>query len=199
MAVNSDQVENKKNTKTNPPTKQENLRKGVHADDISHFAVTIGKPQEDVFAFWRDLKNLSFFMKDLKDVQVISDKKSHWVVEIEAGLTAEWDAEITNERPNEMIAWRSVEGSEVQTSGAVWFHPAPAGMGTVVSLILDYKVPGGALTEWLTKLTGEDPESLAFTNLRRLKCYLETGEIATTTGQSSGRDEDLEPTPQQKH
>lgn len=162
-----------------------------HEDDNSHLAVTVAVPSEVVYSFFRDFRNLPLFMKDLKSVEVLSQKKSHWTVEVK-GLTAEWDAEITSERPGEMIAWRSVEGSEVETSGSIWFSPAPETLGTTISLILDYKVPGGKLTELLTKMSGEDPKSLAFTNLRRLKCYLETGEIATIEGQSSGRDSKAE-------
>lgn len=161
----------------------------LHDDDISKFSVTIGKTQAEIFAFWRDFKNLTLFMKDIKDIRIISAKKSHWTVALKSGLKAEWDAEITAERVNEMIAWKSLKGSEVETSGSVWFSPAPGDRGTVVSLIMDYSVPGGKLTELLTKITGEDPDSLAFINLRRLKAYLETGEIPTTEGQSSGREE----------
>lgn len=175
----------------------QSTRAGVYTDDTSHYSVTIGKSPQEVFQFWRNFKNLSYFMKDLKEIQILSPKKSHWVVEIEAGLSVEWDAEIVAERTNEMIAWKSLDGSEVITSGSVWFRPAPAGLGTIVSLLLDYKIPGGKLTELLAKLTGEDPDTLAFVNLRRLKCYLETGEVATIKGQTSGRSEDLEP--QQKH
>jgi uncharacterized membrane protein len=162
-----------------------------HEDDKSHLAVTVGVPPEVAFNFFRDFNNLPLFMKDLKSIQVLSDKKSHWTVEVK-GMTAEWDAEIVQERPGQMISWKSVEGSQVETSGSIWFSPAPETRGTVIGLILDYKVPGGKLTELITKISGEDPKSLAFTNLRRLKCFLETGEIATIEGQSTGRDSEAE-------
>lgn len=169
-------------------------RKGIYDDVDSHFAVTIGKTPREVFQFYRNFENLPYFMKDLKSISVLSEKKSHWVVEIDLGLKAEWDAIITSEKENEMISWKSTEDSEVKTSGTIWFKAAPQGLGTVVSLALDYSVPGGKLTEWLTRLRGEDPDSLAFINLRRLKCYLEAGELATTKGQTTGREEDLEST-----
>ncbi len=199
MSTNTEKTENQKQSKfqNKNAAPDKNSRVGIHKDDLSHHAVTILKTQEEVFKFYRNFQNLALFMKDLKQVQVMSDKKSHWVVELEKGLSAEWDAEITAERANEMIAWRSLDGSEVETSGTIWFRPAPAGKGTVVSLLLDYKIPGGKLTEWLTLLNGEDPNSLAYINLRRLKAFLETGEVPTIKGQSSGRDEDLEPS--QKH
>jgi uncharacterized membrane protein len=163
----------------------------LNFDSDTHIAVTIGKPVAEVFKFFRNFENLPRFMKDLKEIRILSDKKSHWVVEIKAGYKAEWDAQITQEKENQMIAWSSVEGSEVDTEGVIWFLEAPMGLGTQVILKLDYSIPGGKPAEWLTMLKGEDPNSLAFTNLRRLKCFLETGEIATTVGQSSGRDEDM--------
>ncbi|MES2857439.1 MAG: SRPBCC family protein [Bdellovibrionota bacterium] len=172
-------------------TLSRNITGRYHEDDKSQYAVTIGAPPEEVFSFFRDFSNLPTFMKDLKQIQILSPKKSHWVVEVK-GRTAEWDAEITSERKNEMIAWRSLEGSEVETSGAIYFSPAPGGCGTVVSLSLDYKIPGGKLTEFITFFTGDHPAELAFINLRRLKARLETGEVPTTEGQPSGREENAE-------
>jgi uncharacterized membrane protein len=192
--VNETEKQQQRSRRTNV---KESQRGAIYSDDTSHYSVTIGKPVEHVFEFFRNFENLSYFMKDLKDVKILSPKKSHWVIELEMGVSVEWDAEIVSERQNEMIAWKNVEGSEVETTGSVWFRPAPAGLGTIVSLLLDYKIPGGKVSEWLTKFMGEDPDSLSFINLRRLKAYLETGEIATIKGQASGRAEDSEP--QQKH
>ena len=182
--------------KSNKPKKANvapNLQKNgrYYEDDNSKLAATIGVAPEVAYMFFRDFKNLPLFMKDLKSIEVISDKRSKWTVEVK-GMTASWEAEITAEREGQMIAWKSVEGSEVQTSGSIWFAPAPETQGAVVTLSLDYKVPGGKLTELFTMISGEDPKSLAFTNLRRFKCYLETGEIATIEGQPSGRDADAE-------
>ena len=154
----------------------------------SRQGLTIGKSPEEVFAFWRNFKNLTAFMKDISDIQVLSAKRSKWTVELKSGISAEWIAEITEERPGEMIAWRTVEG-QVDTSGSVWFVKAPADLGTVVYLSMQYEIPGGKLAEVFTQLNGEDPETIALTNLRRLKALLETGEIPTIEGQSSGREE----------
>ncbi|PIT99824.1 MAG: cyclase [Bdellovibrionales bacterium CG10_big_fil_rev_8_21_14_0_10_45_34] len=162
-----------------------------HDDDKSRLAVTVGVSPEVAYTFFRNFQNLPLFMKSLKSVDVLSSAKSLWTVEVK-GKTVQWEATITNERPNEMIAWQSTEDSEVETSGSIWFSPAPQNLGTVISLALDYKLPGGTFTEILTSMAGEDPKSLAFINLRRLKCFLETGEFATIEGQSSGRDSESE-------
>jgi uncharacterized membrane protein len=161
--------------------------------NVSQFAITIGRNVDEVYSFWRDFKNLSNFMKDLKSVQILSPKASHWTVELKSGIQAQWDANITQEVPNEMISWRSVEGSEVDTTGSVSFKRAPAGQGTVVSVMIDYEIPGGKLAEIATKFMGEDGDTLTQINLHRLKALLETGDIPTTEGQSSGRSSDQAP------
>lgn len=160
-----------------------------YKDDVSKYAVTIGKPIAEVFNFWRNFQNLSFFMKDLKEIEVLSPTHTRWTMELQNGVKANWDAEITSERKNEMIAWRSLPGSEVETDGSVWFSPAPQGLGCVVSLVMNYKAPGGKVTELVTRLSGEDGDTLLQINLRRLKAFLETGEIPTIEGQPTGREE----------
>lgn len=131
--------------------------------------VTVAVSPAIVYSFFRDFENFPLFMKDLKSVEVVSQKSSHWTVKAK-GLIAEWDAEITEERPGEMISWKSVDGSEIETSGSLWFSPAPEILGTTITFILDYKVPGGNLTDLFTIMSEVDPKPLAFINLRRLKC-----------------------------
>lgn len=162
------------------------------AEPKSRFTVTIRRPPEEVFAFWRKLSNLPLFMKDLTSVLEVSPKKSHWTVTLKSGLQVEWDAIISHEEPGQMIAWQSVEDADVTTQGTVWFLRAPADLGTEVTLMMNYEVPGGHLTELATALVGESPDLLVQTNLRRLKAYLETGEIPTIEGQPSGRDDESE-------
>lgn len=177
-------------------TKQPKNRKSaspaarLHDAPRARLAVTINrKTPMEVYEYWRHFANLPSFMKDLKKIEILSATLSRWTVELKNGADTTWDAEILADRPGEMISWKSLEGSEVNQAGAVWFEKAPAGRGTVVRFSLAYDVPGGKLTELLTKLTGEDPESLILTNLRRLKALLEAGEIPTVEGQPSGRDE----------
>jgi uncharacterized membrane protein len=160
-------------------------------DKNMHFyAVTIDRAPMDVFNFFRNFENLPLFMKDLTLVEVFSDKRSRWRVALKSGAKVEWDAEIINEIPGRSISWRSLEDSSVKTLGTVNFATAPAGLGTVVSLNMEYSIPGGKLTEFALLFTGETPEMLVLTNLKRLKALLETGEIPTTEGQPSGRDEE---------
>ena len=148
--------------------------------------VTINKPQEELYRFWRKLDNLPHFMKHLKSVTVISDKRSHWVANAPLGASVEWDADIIEERENEFISWASVEGADVDNSGFVRFKPAPENRGTEVKVVIEYAPPGGVVASALAKLFGEEPEQQLGDELRRFKMLMEAGEIATTEGQSKG-------------
>ncbi|MGI9105171.1 MAG: SRPBCC family protein [Pyrinomonadaceae bacterium] len=150
-------------------------------------SVTINKSPEELYQFWLNFENLPSFMNHLEEVRVTGDGRSHWVAKGPAGMSVEWDAESYNMRENEFIAWRSLEGSQVDNAGSVHFTPAPGGRGTQVRVVLKYDPPAGVLGSWIAKAFGEAPEQQIDEDLRRFKQLMETGETATTTGQSSGR------------
>jgi uncharacterized membrane protein len=102
-------------------------------------------------------------------------------------MTFEWDAEIHVEQEDERIAWRSLESSEVRHAGSVIFKDAPQGRGVEVKVIINYEPPGGALGSQIAKLIGDHPEAQLEETLTRFKELMETGEIATTIGQPTGR------------
>jgi uncharacterized membrane protein len=149
-------------------------------------AITVRHPVEVVYRFWRDFTNLPSFMSHLESVEVSGDGRSHWTANAPAGTTVDWDAEIVEDRPNERIAWRSLEGSKVGNSGAVWFTPAPGGRGTEVRVELSYDPPGGALGKVVAKLFGEEPQQQLTDDLRRLKQVLETGQVVLSEGSPEG-------------
>jgi uncharacterized membrane protein len=151
-------------------------------------SITIGRPAREVFRFWRNFENLATFMKDIESIAVLSPTLSHWKVRLSNGMTAEWDAELTEEIEGEFISWKSIDGSHISTSGSVAFEEVSEER-SVVRLVLRYTIPGGRMTELVNFFSGEDPETLTLTNLKRLKAYLETGEIPTTEGQPNGRQE----------
>jgi uncharacterized membrane protein len=150
-------------------------------------SITINKSPEELYRFWRNFENLPRFMDHLESVQVTGGNRSHWVAKAPAGKTVEWDAEIYNEKENELIAWRSLEGADVDNAGSVRFQPAPGGRGTEVKVVLKYDPPGGVIGATIAKLFGEEPSQQIEEDLRRFKQVMETGEITTTTGQPSGR------------
>jgi uncharacterized membrane protein len=148
--------------------------------------VTINRGQEDLFRFWRRLENLPFFARHLISVKENSPTESHWVAKSPAGTTAEWDAVIVKETPNEYLAWESSPGSEIDNAGSVRFRPAPAGQGTEVMVTLEYIPPVGALGALIARLYGEEPDIQVEEDLSRFKAFMETGEIPTTAGQPTG-------------
>jgi uncharacterized membrane protein len=140
-------------------------------------AITINRPPDEVYRFWRHLENLPQFMSHLERVETYGSEKSRWVAKAPLGTTVEWYADILFDRPNELIAWHSTGDSQVQNEGWVRFESARGGRETVVRAELHYQPPGGALGATLAKLFGEDPAHTVATDLRRLKQVLETGEV----------------------
>lgn len=150
-------------------------------------AITVNRPRWEVYQFWRNLENLPRFTKHLISVTKLDENRSHWVAKGPAGTKVEWDASIINESENERIAWRSLEGSEVQNAGAVVFQDAPGGRGTEVFVHLQYNPPAGPLGAAVAKLLGEEPHKQIEEDLLRFRQLMETGDIVTVEGQSSGR------------
>lgn len=149
--------------------------------------VTINRSAEELYTYWHNFENLPTFMKHVESVQVLDLRRSHWVAKAPAGQKVEWDADIIDDRPNELIAWASEEGADIENSGFVRFKPAPADRGTEVKIVMEYNVPGGALAAAIAKLFGEEPEQQIGDELRRFKQLMEAGEIATTAGQPTCR------------
>jgi uncharacterized membrane protein len=149
--------------------------------------VTIRKPAAELYAYWHDFANLPTFMKHVQSVTVLDLRRSHWVAKAPMGQSIEWDADIIDDRPNELIAWASLEGADVDNSGFVRFKPAPGDRGTEVKVVIEYNPPGGVLGSALAKLFGDEPEQQIGDELNRFKQLMEAGEIATTEGQPAGR------------
>ncbi|MBC7932736.1 MAG: SRPBCC family protein [Rubrivivax sp.] len=150
-------------------------------------AVTINRSPEELYGFWRNFENLPRFMNHLESVRVTGEKTSHWVAKAPAGTSVEWDAEVYNEKEGELIAWRTLENADVASAGSVHFESAASGRGTVVRVVLKYDPPAGKLGAFVARLFGENPEQQIDEDLRRFKQLIETGEVATTEGQTSGR------------
>lgn len=92
----------------------------------TEISTTINRTADELFTFWRDLENLPLVLKHVESVERLSPARSHWRVRISGDKCIEWNAEIINERTNEMIAWRTLEGSDVQHAGAFGLSRPPA-------------------------------------------------------------------------
>ena len=157
--------------------------KGIRVEQV----VTVNAPAETLYAFWRDFENLPRFMTHLKSVTVHDSRHSHWAARGPAGRDAEWDAEIINEIPGELIGWRSVNGSQIDNAGSVHFKATRDGRGTEVRVVLRYDPPGGLVGAAIARLFGEDPSYQVQEDLRRFKQLIESGNTATTAGETTAR------------
>jgi uncharacterized membrane protein len=150
-------------------------------------SVTVNRPPQEVYSFWRNFENLPRFMDHLESVTVIDETRSHWVAKAPAGAKVEWDAAIHNEIENELIAWRSLPGSEVSNAGSVHFTPAGNGNQTEVLVVLSYEPPAGKLGAVVAKLLGEEPSRQAEDDLRRFKQVMEGAELPGNSRHAAGR------------
>ena len=139
-------------------------------------AITVDRPREEVYRFWRNFENLPRFMEHLESVRVLDERRSHWKARAPAGAAVEWYAEIVEDRPDERIAWRALDKADVPNTGSVEFVPAPKG-GTEVRVNLHYEVPRGRLAATVARLFGKEPAIQVASDLRRFKQVMELGEV----------------------
>jgi uncharacterized membrane protein len=153
--------------------------RGIHVEE----SVTINRPIDELYRFWRNFENLPTFMQHLKSVSMRDEGVSHWVARGPASTSVEWDARIINEVTDKVIGWQSLTGSTISTAGSVNFDADPR--GTRVTVHMQYNPPGGRVGAAFAKVFGEEPNQTVREDLRRFKQLMETGEIPTTTGRPS--------------
>jgi uncharacterized membrane protein len=139
-------------------------------------------PPAEVFRFWRNLENLSEFMENIESIRVLDDRRSHWIVRGPAGRLIEWDAEIVNEHPDEMISWQTLPGADVQSAGTVRFSPAEEGKSTLLRVVLEFHPPAGLVGTSLARLFKKDPNVQLDKDLIRLKHVLENRNATGVAG-----------------
>lgn len=147
--------------------------------------VTIRRPPEELYAFWRDLRNLPSVMRHVQEVEVIHEYRSRWRVAGPGHTRVVWEALITEDKPNELLEWVTIDGDLAQHHGTVTFQPAAGNRGTIVRVNLVYRPLGGTFGAMVAKLFGGDPAMEIRTDLRRLKQLMETGEVADGSGPSA--------------
>jgi uncharacterized membrane protein len=140
--------------------------------------ISIDRSPSEVYAIWRNFDRLPEFTEDLESVTAGGDGRSHWVAKLPGGKRVEWDAELVNDIPNQLVAWKTVGHPDVAHAGSVHFDSAPDGRGTVMRFVIDYEPPAGrlgALIAAFTRLFGQAPEAKIRADLRRFKERLEGG------------------------
>lgn len=138
--------------------------------------MVINRSKKEVYDAWRKLENLPRFMKHLKKVDQLDKKRSHWEVYIPKalGATIEWDAEITQEKEGEFLAWRSVWDAVVDNAGEVIFRDAPVGFGTEIQATISYRPPAGAVGSKIASYFNDTFENIIREDLRSFKYMLES-------------------------
>jgi uncharacterized membrane protein len=148
-------------------------------------SVTVRRAPDEVYRYWRDLENLPTFMAHLEAVRATGPRTSHWTASVPGRRSVEWDAEIVEDRPGELIAWRSAEGvADVRNSGSVRFSPAPGDRGTEIRVEMAYSAPGGRIGAAAAKLLGAHPYQQIRDDLRRFKQVMEAGEAVGPEGRT---------------
>lgn len=152
------------------------------ADDVTGRTVTIRKDRQELYSFWRNFGNLVPIMENVTAIRTAGpgSDRSVWTIRAPGGRTVDVETEVTEDRAGEIIAWKSVEGSEITTEGRVTFADAPGDRGTRVTLVIDYAPPLGELGRVVAKLARREPAIQARHDLKRFKMHMETGEIATS-------------------
>ena len=157
--------------------------KGQHTERV----ITINKSPEELYAFWRDFENLPRIMENLESVHTVDSNRSVWRAKAPVSGAVQWEAEITEDVPNQRISWRSVGSARVPNEGTVVFQRSSTGQGTIVRVSVSYQPPAGKLGLGVAKVMGRSPGKEIEQDLRRFKAVMEAGEVPTTEGQPSGR------------
>jgi len=158
--------------------------------DATAKTVTINRPRQEIYEFWRNFSNLAQVMDNVVAIETLDDRRSHWTVKAPGGSTVEWTSLVTEDRPGELIAWISEEGADVPNSGRIEFRDAPGGRGTWVTATILYDPPAGIIGKVIAKMFQREPHIQARRDLRRLKQLMETGEIATAARTKAQHEEE---------
>ena len=141
-------------------------------------SVVINRPAREIYDFWRDFTNLSKFMDNIKSVEKLDEKRSHWVIKAPAGTSVEFNSRVVDEVPGRLIAWESEEGASVPNRGRVEFIETSSGTGTNVRATISYDPPAGAAGRAVAKLFMREPSVQAREDLQRLKRLMESGTVS---------------------
>ncbi len=172
---------------TPPGTQLTGKYHGADDDDSgvvrAHSTVTIARDAESLYSLWRDTSSAPYWQERVHSVTATGPGLSHWVVKLPLNRTVEWDAEVVEDIPGKKLVWRSISG-DVKQVGEVTFTAAPAGRGTIVRLVQEFRIP--EIANAMAGIFGRSPRQMVIENLRHFKQLAETGEIPTIEGQPTG-------------
>jgi uncharacterized membrane protein len=188
LARRSPDVRDDGNNISDAPDHTWRRKTGRYKEGLVGRTVSIDKPREEIFAAWRDFTRFPTFMENVERVEDLGDGRSRWTIKAPLGSTVQLVTRISEEIPNDLIAWKSEPDSQVQTQGRVQLFEVAPGRGTAVRLTMTYDPPAGLPGRAIAKILQREPNVQARRDLRRFKQLIETGEVATNAG-PSGRGE----------
>jgi uncharacterized membrane protein len=188
LARRSPDVRDDGNNISDAPDHTWRRKTGRYKEGLVGRTVSIDKPREEIFAAWRDFTRFPSFMENVERVEDLGDGRSRWAIKAPLGSTVELVTRISEEIPNDLIAWKSEPESQIQTQGRVQLFEVAPGRGTAVRLTMTYDPPAGLPGRAIAKILQREPNVQARRDLRRFKQLIETGEVATNAG-PSGRGE----------
>ncbi|MFU8804698.1 MAG: SRPBCC family protein [Bradymonadaceae bacterium] len=139
-------------------------------------SIIVSRPIEEVYQYWREFENFPSFMANVEVVRSLERGRSFWMASVPGtNQTFSWEAQLTEERPNERLRWRSVEDADIYNEGEVFFRRLPNGGGTEVFVRMAYEPPTGKLGRGVMRFLNAVPATFVRDDLERLKRLLETG------------------------
>lgn len=148
---------------------------------------TIRRTPDELYRLWRDPKTLPLVMEDFAEVMMVGETRAHWVLMGPMNFRMRWETELVEDRPGEVVSWRSIPGSELPNEGSIQFRPAPGNLGTEVVLRLRFVPPGGMLAQRAARMMHALPRGMELRALRNFKCLAETGEVTSIKRQPACR------------
>jgi uncharacterized membrane protein len=159
--------------------RRQHMQSESSGDNRIEVTVTIRRPVEQVFGFYRDFRNLPTFLGDVMAIEPTGPTTSRWTIEGPFGIQAHWTIELTEVRENELIRYETVTSPTIRTYWEIYFAPGPEPGETEVREVM--KAPGGELMQAALALIGKYPAQEVAANLHRFKQVMETGKVTDTT------------------
>jgi uncharacterized membrane protein len=135
---------------------------------------TVDASAETVYRIFSQPENFPFFMAHVNRVLPVGDGRYRWFVRGPAQTEVQWEARVTEQRPNEYLAWGSVPGSTVGNRGNVRLTPEGENR-TRVEIRMTYNPPAGAIGHVVAQAFGNDPKTAMDEDMVRFKSLLEQG------------------------
>lgn len=140
-------------------------------------SLTINRPRDQVYAFWRRLQNLPLFMKHLRNVTVLDERLSEWTAVLAGDVgTVSWTSEIVKDDPGAMLSWNSLPESAIENAGKITFKDAGV-TGTDVHIVISYHAPLGIVGEKAARLLNPMFERMVMNDVKNFKHYMETSTL----------------------